>query len=576
MAIAKKPTRSTDPNVRKSPPFSASQFLVGHISVGNDGNNWIIVESANGVKRWAPYKKSSSTAKQSTSITSSSPKTATSSNDELKRLEDSLASSGTLYATLPKSGVKIYEFDDLNKNYQFYIQLDESQDKFLVEKFLREKIKDFESVKEVTISILTTGNLLHVIIEFDDTISKSTRLIEISILDNYLFGTLGIKPSIESIVSTESTVQEAETKIDDIVFSAPIVPVGTEDQRNATDKLVDEFIAKNENNFKKLAVDNVDLLSTIDKTLEFIKAKFGTPFPVTSISNIVSAPAQTQPVGGIDDYKLIKFIGEDGERQVIEFKKFKTGKNANVFKYLIGDVFLDTTSSNADANFVYKQIIGAQEGGVNAGYIHYIDSYPGKVGIGLTWDSRVKKISVGDFEGKIESGEWTSVPGANANLKSLNSQTQSSSSSQTIKKGRFSLGDTVKISRSSQYYGINASNPKNEEGEIIDIAKGSTHPIKVKWANGKSNTYPTKDLVLVTSVQSSTQASTTAPASTTTAGGSAIANVGDTVIFYASREKTNLTGIVKSIITGTDGKPYLKINVNGKFYLKQQGSVKKV
>jgi hypothetical protein len=1155
MAIAKKPTRSTDPNVRKSPPFSASQFLVGHISVGNDGNNWIIVESANGVKRWAPYKKSTSTAKatsstpksgsiklnplvkvgevfedpngklytitnideknnyvefkdelvgirgayfdsvnetindrnwtlktngiqsQSSTTKSSSTKSvttkpatnpletqqealdryntyisnssniyytlprtnivvyiedflnipryqaligntvaidendivfkkelqdylaqstvitnvkilpggraditdftfefdpdadsfetrdalndldnwlydkmnvrngiqknaiipvtqapATSSNVRLKRLEDLLASSGTLYATLPKSGVKIYEFDDLNKNYQFYIQLDEYQDKYLIEKFLREKIKDFESVKEVTIAILRTGNLLHVIIEFDDTISRSTRLIEISILDNYLSGDLGIKPvsisttsssvsrqlqefvdglssngslyytlpkteinvyqntkftivyefAIElqqgqdvdsvkrslidymthqqSIVSDvvivnptgkilivtfrfgtgystavkkedleridnylftnigikpsitpsttassnipskfkveqfyvtqdadtlewtlnyisditkligkndnliqltecnsgvsaglidektfadslnnktylhyyipqmwdiiaikykgnpdltieivnidlsndeievkssdprstnnsyysqdqftellikrgisvlnfnpnaresrvqESTVQEAEAKIDDIVFSAPVVPVGTEDQRNATDKLVDEFIAKNQNNLKKLAVENVGLLSTIDKTLEFIKAKFGTPAPVTSISNVASAPSQTQPVGGIDDYKLIQFIGEDGERKVIEFKKFKTGKNANVFKYLIGDVFLDTKSGNGNADFVYKLITGAQEGGVRSGNIHYVDSFPGKVGMGLNWNNNIKNITVGDFEGKIETGEWTSVPGANSNLKQLNEL-----ASQTAKRS-LQIGDIVKIKKSSKYYGVSGSNPKNTEGEIVNISStGASYPITVRWANAKSNAYTENDLELVNPVQSSTQSSTPssspvtkiskrsyevgnkvmisanskfygagdsnpanvegiiidydkrafypykvqfsngkinnykardlvlittklststtatpAPAVTTTSSGSTTANVGDTVTFYASREKTNLTGIVKSIITGTDGKPYLRINVNGKFYLKQQGSVTKV
>jgi hypothetical protein len=712
MATAKKPiTRSTDPNVRKSPPLSASQFPAGHVAKGNDGNYWIINESANGIKRWVPSTKTaskSSSTKSSTSQTASSsptvetqqevldrfntylnntldiyytlPKTniivykddklniisfqalignnivvdendpdfkkqlmdwlsqrsviknpkilsdsraditdftfefdpnasSFETRDELNLLDDflyikmnvrngkqlpdltqssssgssdkntledwqkSIKSKGVLYYDLPKSDVKIYQFLTSNvKSYQFVIELHPSQDVDIVLKYLKEKLDSLASIDISTI-VNPIGNILLVTFTFDEDMGTTTKMKELDILDNYLFGTIGVKPSTSS---TETAVQQVETKVDDIVFSSPVVPVGTEDQRNATDKLVDEFIAKNENNLKKLAVENVGLLSTIDKTLEFIKAKFGTPATISSVSNVVSTASQTQPIGGIDDYKLIKFIGEDGERQVIEFKKFKTGQNANVFKYLIGDVFLDTTSSNPDADFVYKQIIGAQEGGVNAGYIHYIDSYPGKVGIGLTWDSRVKKISVGDFEGKIETGEWTSVPGANANLKLLNSQTQASSSSQTVKKGRFSLGDRVKISRSSQYYGINASNPKNEEGEIIDIAKGSTHPIKVKWANGKSNTYPTKDLVLVTSVQSSTQASTQAPAVTPTAGGSSVANVGDTVTFYASREKTNLTGVVKAIVTGTDGKPYLRINVNGKFYLKQQGSVTKV
>jgi len=368
----------------------------------------------------------------------------------------------------------------------------------------------------------------------------------------------------------QTGIQQAETKVDDIVFSAPVVPVGTEDQRNATDKLVDEFIAKNENNLKKLSVENVGLLSTIDKTLEFIKAKFGTPATISSVSNVVSTASQPAYPDNIDDYKLMQFIGDNGERQVIEFKKFKTGKNANVFKYFIGDVFLNTNSSNADGDFVYKQIIGAQEGGVNAGYIHYIDSYSGKIDLGLTWDSRVKKISVGDFEGKIESGEWTSVPGANVNLNKISSAV--SSSSKTSNR-QFELGDVVKIKSDSQFFGSNTSNPANVEGVVIDIVKGKSKafPIRVKWANGKENTYPKDDLFFVS--KSVASAPVQAPKTT---GGSSVATVGDTVTFYASREKTNLTGIVKAVVTGTDGKPYLRINVNGKFYLKQQGSVTKV
>jgi hypothetical protein len=395
------------------------------------------------------------------------------------------------------------------------------------------------------------------------------------------FNTLLIERGIEVLnfdpnarsSNIQTAVQEAETKVDDIVFSAPVVPIGTEDQRNATDKLVDEFIAKNENNLKKLSVENVGLLSTIDKTLEFIKAKFGTPAAVTSVSNVVNTAPQPASSGNIDNYKLIQFIGDNGERQVIEFKKFKTGKNANVFKYFIGDVFLDTNYSNADGDFIYKEIIGAQEGGVYAGYIHYIDSYPGKIGAGLTWDSRVKKISVGDFEGKIESGEWTSVPGANKNLNKISSAVSNVSTSANRP---FELGDVVKIKSDSQFFGSNTSNPANVEGVVIDIVKGKSKafPIRVKWANGKENTYPKDDLFFVS--KSIASASTQAPAVTTTAGGSAIAGVGDTVIFFASREKTNLQGIVKAIVTGTDGKPYLRINVNGKFYLKQQGSVKKV
>jgi len=358
----------------------------------------------------------------------------TSSSNQLKKVQDIIAESGSYYLTMPRTGVKIYEYGNLIDNYEFVIQLDKSQDKYEVERNLSKRIQDLESIKKVTIAILLTkDNLLDVIFEFDNTAAPATKLIDISIIDNYLFDEIGIRPSI---TSTETAVQQAETKVDDIVFSAPVVPVGTEDQRNATDILVDEFIAKNENNLKKLAVENVGLLSTIDKTLEFIKAKFGTPATVTSVSNAVS----------------------------------NASKTAN---------------------------------------------------------------------------------------------------------RPFEVGDVVKIKSDSQYFGTSLSNPANVEGVIIDIAFALGFPIKVKWANGKSNSYRVVDLEFVSqSVFSTpTQLSKQAPV---TSGGSSVAGIGDTVTFYASREKTNLTGIVKSIVTGTDGKPYLRINVNGKFYLKQQGSVTKV
>ena len=705
MATAKNINRSTDPNVRKSPPLSANAFPVDHVAKGNDGNQWIITESSNGIKRWAPLTKTSSKStsqKSSTSqIASSIPAVETQQEaldryneylnrkrniyytlpktnivvysedtlnipqynlvignnviinkndpdfreklqdylaqrfvitnvkiekpraditgmifefsnanqsikeDELNLLDDflyikmnvrngkqlpdltqssssgssdkntledwqkSIKSKGVLYYDLPKSDVKIYQFLTSNvKSYQFVIELHPSQDVDIVLKYLKEKLDSLASVDISTI-VNPIGNILLVTFTFDDQIDATQKMQELDILDNYLFGTIGVKPTT---FSTETAVEQAETKVDDIVFSSPVVPVGTEDQRNATDKLVDEFIAKNEKNLKKLAVENVGLLSTIDKTLEFIKAKFGTPAAVTSVSNVVNTAPQPVSSGNIDNYKLIQFIGDNGERQVIEFNKFKTGKNANVFKYFIGDLFLDTNSSNANADFVYKEIIGAQEGGIYAGYIHYIDSYPGKIGAGLTWDSRVKKISVGDFEGKIESGEWTSVPGSNKNLNKIFT---SILNTPTSAKTSFELGDKVKIKKSSQFFGKNISNPKNMEGEIVDIDTLSKFPIRVKWANGKENTYPKDDLEFVSKsvLSAPVQVSKQAPA---TSGGSNVATVGDTVTFYASREKTNLTGVVKAIVTGTDGKPYLRINVNGKFYLKQQGSVTKV
>ena len=463
----------------------------------------------------------------------------------------------------------------------------------------------------------------------------------------------------------QTAVQEAETKVDDIVFSAPVVPVGTEDQRNATDKLVDEFIAKNENNLKKLSVENVGLLSTIDKTLEFIKAKFGTPAAISSVSNVVSTAPQPQFItGDIDYYKLMQFIGNDGERKVTEFQNFTTGKNASVFKYLIGDIFIVDDKLGPQKNYIYVLITGAIENGINQGNIEYLESYLGNLDKGLTWNPKIHDISVSEFDSYIEDKSWIFIPGANENLNKISSAV--SNASKTANRS-FELGDVVKIKSDSQYFGTSLSNPANVEGVVIEINRGAKLPIRVQWPNGRANSYPVddlefssqsifsapvqatpittiskrsyelgnkvilspssrfykandpfnpidtegiivdvdkrstypykvefstgkknsykaKDLLLVTTKLSTSTSTTSipvqlskqAPAVTTTAGGSAIAGVGDTVIFFASREKTNLQGIVKAIVTGTDGKPYLRINVNGKFYLKQQGSVKKV
>jgi hypothetical protein len=197
----------------------------------------------------------------------------------------------------------------------------------------------------------------------------------------------------------------------------------------------------------------------------------------------------------------------------------------------------------------------------------------------LTWDSRVLKISVANFEGKIESGEWTSVPGANQNLKKLAEvpSTTIATPITTISKRSYELGNKVIISPSSRFYKANDPfNPIDIEGIIVDVDKRSTYPYKVQFSTGKKNSYKAKDLLLVTTKLSTSTTETPAPVVTPTAGGSTVANVGDTVTFYASREKANLTGIVKAVVTGTDGKPYLRISVNGKFYLKQQGSVTKV
>lgn len=266
------------------------------------------------------------------------------------------------------------------------------------------------------------------------------------------------------------------------------------------------------------------------------------------------------------------FVGDDLEIKIIEFNKFKKFKNksGNVFKYFIGDIFINKDFKDVDGNTTYLKIYGAIDSLKHRGEIMYLRSLPGKLDEGLTWDPEIKYKTVSNFESLIENGSWEFVPGANVNLNKISSAV--SNASQTANR-QFELGDVVKIKSDSQFFGSNTSNPANVEGVVIDIVKGKSKafPIRVKWANGKENTYPKDDLFFVS--KSVASAPVQAP---TTTGGSSVASVGDTVTFYASREKANLTGIVKAIVTGTDGKPYLRINVNGKFYLKQQGSVTKV
>ena len=38
--------------MRKSPTDSATMYAVGHVMIGNDGNDWKIVKNINGIKRW--------------------------------------------------------------------------------------------------------------------------------------------------------------------------------------------------------------------------------------------------------------------------------------------------------------------------------------------------------------------------------------------------------------------------------------------------------------------------------------------------------------------------------------------
>lgn len=62
---------------------------------------------------------------------------------------------------------------------------------------------------------------------------------------------------------------------------------------------------------------------------------------------------------------------------------------------------------------------------------------------------------------------------------------------------RFKVGDKVLISDDSQYYEAGDANPSNVEGIITHISDEDLGII-VKWNNGESNSYNTRDLLLVT------------------------------------------------------------------------------
>lgn len=65
---------------------------------------------------------------------------------------------------------------------------------------------------------------------------------------------------------------------------------------------------------------------------------------------------------------------------------------------------------------------------------------------------------------------------------------------------RFQNGDIVKISKSSEYYGMDIKyNPRDIEGEIIstDFNPENPHNIRVKWAGGHYAQFREHDLRLV-------------------------------------------------------------------------------
>ena len=59
------------------------------------------------------------------------------------------------------------------------------------------------------------------------------------------------------------------------------------------------------------------------------------------------------------------------------------------------------------------------------------------------------------------------------------------------------MGDIVRICKKSQHYEGSAGNPKDIDGKIISISRDymdADHGIKVRWNNGRANTYCTHDL----------------------------------------------------------------------------------
>ena len=60
---------------------------------------------------------------------------------------------------------------------------------------------------------------------------------------------------------------------------------------------------------------------------------------------------------------------------------------------------------------------------------------------------------------------------------------------------RFNEGDIVRIGKKSEWYGLNAANPEDMDGEITDISD-DLFPIFVRWDNGKRGCFNEEDLRL--------------------------------------------------------------------------------
>jgi hypothetical protein len=67
---------------------------------------------------------------------------------------------------------------------------------------------------------------------------------------------------------------------------------------------------------------------------------------------------------------------------------------------------------------------------------------------------------------------------------------------------RFKVGDKVKISNASEFYGISRSNPKDIDGRITSVSgEDGSLPYYVAWSNGTNNNYEASDLIMVEEVK---------------------------------------------------------------------------
>lgn len=63
---------------------------------------------------------------------------------------------------------------------------------------------------------------------------------------------------------------------------------------------------------------------------------------------------------------------------------------------------------------------------------------------------------------------------------------------------RFKEGDIVKISKNSKWYGWNAYNPKDVEGEVVELVTEFAYPVRVIFNGNNTDTvFEEKDLKLV-------------------------------------------------------------------------------